>query len=101
MRQIKFRGLDYMFSREISGDLLQEGKLQMIVHDGFRATVKPGSVRQLVGHDADGREVYEGDLLIDEAGIEYRACLHPTGTAQLTLKETDYDGRKHQRAATS
>ena len=88
MRRIKFRGLDYMFSREISGDLLQEGKLQMIVHDGFRETVKPGSVRQLVGYDVDGREVYEGDMLIDALGIEYRACLHPTGTAQLRLKAT-------------
>ena len=90
MRRIKFRGLDYMFSREISGDLLQEGKLQMIVHDGFRETVKPGSVRQLVGYDVDGREVYEGDVLTDEQELEWEAQLVPTDLRGLKLKEAHH-----------
>ena len=35
--------------------------------------VDPDSVAQLVGYGADGNEVYEGDILIDDNGDEYIA----------------------------
>ena len=43
--------------------------------------VEPESVAQLVGYDCDGREVYEGDVLIDVGnGTEWIAVLSPAVT---------------------
>ena len=39
--------------------------------------VDPDSVKQLIGHDINGREVYEGDILVDHVGTEYIARLEP------------------------
>ena len=51
--------------------------------------VDPDSVAQLVGFDADGREVYEGDVLIDELEQEYTAEIYdrPEKIHALELKE--------------
>lgn len=38
--------------------------------------VDPESVAQLVGYDKDGREVYEGDIIVDDIA-EYVAHLFP------------------------
>ena len=35
--------------------------------------VDPDTVEQFVGYDADGKEVYEGDILIDDNGDEHIA----------------------------
>lgn len=58
MREIKFRGETYL-GKTVYGDL---------THNTYigEEPVKPESVKQLVGYDEDGREVYEGDEL--EAG---------------------------------
>ena len=49
--------------------------------------VEPDSVAQLVGYDANGDEVYEGDVLIN--------CFHDEGKARLTgeVEYLDCNGR--------
>ena len=51
--------------------------------------VDEDSIAQLVGYDADGREVYEGDVLIDELEQEYTAEIYdrPEKIRSLKLKE--------------
>ena len=43
----------------------------------YNYKVDPDSVAQFVGYDADGKEVYEGDEMIDSAGHEWTAILLP------------------------
>ena len=84
MRQIKFRGRD------------SRGNVFFGCYDESTATiddfeyaachvVEPESVAQFVGLDADGNEVYEGDILIDEQGLEWEAQLRPTDLRGLKL----------------
>lgn len=48
--------------------------------------VEPDSVAQLVGYDANGKEVYEGDTIVDKHGGEWKAIIY----SSLTLPfETD------------
>lgn len=51
--------------------------------------VEPESIAQFVGRDKDGREVYEGDVLIDELEQEYTAEIYdrPEKIHALKLKE--------------
>lgn len=74
MRQIKFRGRyvgDYVMDEYIAeGTMLYggyveiEGKPYIIPKDDTAIQVTPESVAQLIGIDANGREVYEGDMVI-------------------------------------
>lgn len=64
MRQIKFRGRRIDTGEFIYGDLLTGGKEFAIISDTLWAMVAPDSVAQLIGIDANGREVYEGDTVI-------------------------------------
>lgn len=71
MRPIKFRGKRVNNGEFIYGQLTH-------VHPKFYVggrEVKPESVAQLVGYDCDGREVYEGDILVDDNGSEMPAML--------------------------
>ena len=108
MRPIKFRGRSYN-GEFYYGELqwidneryrkLHERKEQIItIYNGdFHVDVDPESVAQLVGYDSDGREVYEGDVLIHASGEEWIAALgsyarNKAGLAtynfkKLTLKE--------------
>lgn len=77
---IKFRGRRIKFKH--LGEIVYGGYSQhndgttLIWHDGGAgAIVDPKSVSQFVGFDADGREVYEGDTLVDKNGHEYTAQL--------------------------
>lgn len=75
MRKIKFRGYDTADGvRENVTFSLNE---LLAVSDGYEL-VDPDSVAQLVGFDCDGREVYEGDILVDTGGNEHVARLEST-----------------------
>ena len=73
MRTIKFRGRyvkDYIGNEYVAeGEMIYggyvelNGKPHIIPHD-MALQVQPGSVAQLIGIDANGREVYEGDTVI-------------------------------------
>lgn len=75
MRPIKFRGrgIDgvtyygdlYHARREVGIHVIGSGTFE----------VDPDSVAQLVGYDKNGKEVYEGDTLIDDDGAEFIASL--------------------------
>lgn len=83
MRTIKFRG------RCIGSGTLVYGDLKHYFDDVFVNgwQVKPESVAQLVGYDCDGKEVYEGDVLILQNGIEYIAFLFDNVINGCKLKE--------------
>ena len=71
MREIKFRGRAISDScgepvnKMVYGDITQGWDKVTIFdwNDGDCYEVEPESVAQLVGYDADGKEVYEGDKL--------------------------------------
>lgn len=87
MGKIKFRGKRLANGEWVYGDLMQfKGKPAIIssageliyfavTKQGLRgiAEVEPESVAQLVGYDADGKEVYEGDVLVNDSGGEFQA----------------------------
>lgn len=75
MRPIKFRGKNiqtgkthYGFYSECT---LSGGRIETCIMDSqyHGWEVEPESVAQLVGYDADGNEVYEGDQLIRLDGV--------------------------------
>lgn len=77
MRQIKFHGRDIETGRTVYGGYKVGRCGEPIIITNFTAAyeVKPESVAQLIEIDAHGREVYEGDTIIDQHGIEYTAYL--------------------------
>ena len=90
MRQIKFRGRRVDTGKFVFGDLfhMTGGRIGIIFDKRIAAVeVDPESVAQLVGHDSNGKEVYEGDTLIDNTGFEYQARWYPSHLSKHTLKE--------------
>ena len=85
MRQIKFRGKTVYDDTLIYGDYHQYSRSECAIGDGKHlAFVKPESVAQLVGVDKDGKEVYEGDILVrefDGKRYEYKAHLSSFATS--------------------
>ena len=81
MREIKFRGVDldtgeYVYAElgEVSAEI-NPGYLTFITDEGI-FTVDATTITQLIGRDADGKEIYEGDyveLVIDGKQYVYRA----------------------------
>lgn len=92
-RPIKFRGRNIDTGEVISGDLRIIGirphifKEAQCYYDEELIEVEPDSVAQLVGYDANGREVYEGDKVISEYGDEVVARLMDNLPPKPTLKE--------------
>lgn len=80
MREIKFRGREVDTGRVVYGDFIhrgpEAGRPGIIDDEDFYHEVDPDTVAQLIGHDSQGREVYEGDKLADEMGNEYTATLN-------------------------
>ncbi|MBR1806190.1 MAG: hypothetical protein IJ774_07385 [Selenomonadaceae bacterium] len=70
-RPIKFRGRT-CGNVMVFGDLRHVGSTAVIDD----TAVYEDSIAQLVGYDADGREVYEGDTIVDDIA-EYVAHLFP------------------------
>ena len=92
MKQFKFRGRHIDTGEFVYAEL---GQISAVSDDPnllLFLTEKPclvhtNSIAQLVGHDAAGNEVYEGDVLLDELDCEWEARLTPTDLRGLTLKE--------------
>lgn len=67
MRQIKFCGKTFEW-KFVYGDLIHDEKGRTYIgnFDGGEFNleqVEPESVRQFLGYDGEGRELYEGDIL--------------------------------------
>lgn len=76
MRKIKFRAKSFWTGRMVFGDLVHnnEGEPEICYVDDNKvraAAICPESVAQLVGYDADGNEVYEGDVIQTSDGKDY------------------------------
>lgn len=91
-RPIKFRG------RTANGSLVFGNYCRTVFRDigtthtimdegGEEFTVAPESVAQLVGYDAHGREVYEGDTIVVACGTELAARVFDNITPNAKLKE--------------
>lgn len=63
MREIKFRGRD-LSGKKRFGFYVESGGAPYIIESSTWHEVEPDSVAQLVGHDANGNEVYEGDTVL-------------------------------------
>lgn len=68
---IKFRGLSKYSGKNVYGDFYHGKKIVYVDLE----PVDPESVKQLVGYDKDGREVYEGDALETDEGTIYASVL--------------------------
>lgn len=77
-RPIKFRGRG--IDGEIYfGDVYRAGKgVGIHVYSKGIFEVEKDSIAQLVGYDANGDEVYEGDILVGDEDIYYIARLEST-----------------------
>ena len=64
---VKFRAKDCITDDFVFGDLIHDFKhtfIGSLIADGYaKSEVYPDSVSQLVGYDAAGNEVYEGDWI--------------------------------------
>ena len=74
MRPIKFRGRDIR-GRTLFGDIRHNNGGCFMFDGDFWYEVDSDSIAQLVGYDKDGKEVYEGDIIVDENGGEMPAML--------------------------
>lgn len=79
-RPIKFRGVDIDTGEFVYAEL---GQVSAEINDEYLSfitddmhLVDADTIVQLVGFDADGREVYEGDIIVDDIA-EYVAHLFP------------------------
>lgn len=90
MRQIKFRGhalrdsCGQSVDKTVYGDFVQEYDKVDIADwdDGDIYEVAPESVAQLIGIDADGKEIYEGDYVeVVHDGKQYVYQAHLEGFA--------------------
>ena len=86
-RPIKFRGYDTDFPMVgmvtfTLDDLLVESESYGLVH--------PDSIAQLVGYDKNGKEVYEGDTVINPRdGTHFKAAMNHIYTVKIYIKETE------------
>lgn len=70
MKEIKFRGKT-PDGRIVFGDFIRLGEQVCIGNIFCNDEVLPASVAQLIGYDANGEEIYDGDSLEDFEGDIY------------------------------
>lgn len=117
MRTIKFCGIDTKTGKYAYGDFVHYVPLStfpgIVDEDGFVHEIFPDSVAQLIGYDADGREVYEGDALYldlpeDNFHKEYKAtmrrealandgCFHAIGKVYLKCERDGLNEQTRRR----
>lgn len=99
MRQIKFRGRKFD-GTIVYGDFVHTVPMSsfpgVVDFEGFVHEVDPESVAQFVGHDKNGREVYEGDTVVlnsDDYPLEYKAHLsgYATGDRGIYISAGQFD----------
>ena len=96
-RPIKFRGRDmtghFVYGLLTKKRIRSSGEVVFAIalseKQSENIPVNENSIAQLVGFDRDGREVYEGDILLDELEQEYTAEIYdrPEKIHALKLKE--------------
>ena len=101
MKEIKFRGRDLDTGKFVYGDFVHCVPMSsfpgIVDDDGSVHEVYFDSVAQLVGHDSNGKEIYDGDALqcdldgLEKAvGVGLMACdiknTRPPGDAVLRIK---------------
>lgn len=91
LKEFKFRGRTKS-GKFVYGDLIHKGEIvQIRTNKSYRYyEVDPESIRQLVGRDCDGAEVYDGDILEDSLnGNTFVVSVHvfPSGVKLFKLKE--------------
>ena len=93
MRKIKFRRKnlrgEWIYT-ELFGEDFTNEKLAAFAID-LCGTNDYSTISQLVGVDKNGREVYEGDSVVDEWGNEFRVVYEPEFLKTIALKETDHE----------
>ena len=63
-REIKFRGREIKSGDFVYGDLLHKhGKTYIAVNYYTKVRVKPCTVKQFIGLDSNGAEIYEDDVV--------------------------------------
>ena len=72
----KFRGLDYWTKEARTGFYAEDENGANIIEGRKWYVVDPKSVRQMVGTDIDGKEVFEGDTLENFHGDMFAVSIH-------------------------
>lgn len=91
MRQIKFRGIDVKTGKYVYGYYVPQCPMSSFpgIVDGNEVIheVKHDSIAQLVGHDSNGDEVYEGDTIY--LGVkDYKFCVAISTSRSIVARST-------------
>ncbi len=98
IRPIKFRGRDmnghFVFGLLTKKKIRSSGEICYAIATGNCSAgetipVNENSIAQLVGYDANGNEVYEGDTFVVPSGTEIVARFFDNITRNAKLKEND------------
>ena len=108
MRTIKFRARDmnghYVYGLLTKKKIRSSGEIRWAIATGNCSSAVPvneSSIAQLVGFDADGKEIYEGDIIIDERGTEWKGILNHTITLPQYNGDEPFHGKCKLKEAQS